>query len=143
MDGEDAKNGGVVAPGSRFCAHSRYQGGCLTTVANSLINNVPNFMSYGQVYLDPALDASNVTGDDMFVFGLHPHGVTSSYRILLDGVTREKFPKVLPEVVMRRCCGGWGCFFIFVRFCAARQLNTAFLVGYSTCCKFSKWCGSE
>ncbi|CAN0070092.1 unnamed protein product [Scytosiphon promiscuus] len=47
-----------------------------------------------QVHLDPALDASNMTGEDKFVFGLHPHGVLSDYRILLDGVTAEHFPKL-------------------------------------------------
>lgn len=35
-----------------------------------------------------------MTEEDRFVFGLHPHGVLSDYRILLDGVTREHFPKV-------------------------------------------------
>ena len=47
-----------------------------------------------QVHLDPALEPSKMTGDETFVFGLHPHGVLSDYRILLDGVTREHFPKV-------------------------------------------------
>lgn len=47
-----------------------------------------------QVHLDPALEPSKMTGDEIFVFGLHPHGVLSDYRILLDGVTAEHFPKV-------------------------------------------------
>ena len=47
-----------------------------------------------QVHLDPALEASKMTGGEKFVFGLHPHGVLSDYRILLDGVTGEHFPKV-------------------------------------------------
>lgn len=47
-----------------------------------------------QLQLDPALEASKMNGDEKFVFGLHPHGVLSDYRILLDGVTRQHFPKV-------------------------------------------------
>eukprot|EP00903_Cladosiphon_okamuranus_P009334 g8902.t1 len=47
-----------------------------------------------QVYLDPALEPSKMTGDETFIFGLHPHGVLSDYRILLDGVTKDHFPKL-------------------------------------------------
>ncbi|CAM9198340.1 unnamed protein product [Ectocarpus sp. 6 AP-2014] len=47
-----------------------------------------------QVHLDPALEPSKMTGEETFVFGLHPHGVLSDYRMLLDGVTAENFPKL-------------------------------------------------
>ncbi|CAM9612232.1 unnamed protein product [Ectocarpus sp. 4 AP-2014] len=47
-----------------------------------------------QVHLDPALEPSKMTGEETFVFGLHPHGVLSDYRILLDGVTAKNFPKL-------------------------------------------------
>ncbi|CAM9735147.1 unnamed protein product [Ectocarpus fasciculatus] len=47
-----------------------------------------------QVHLDPALEPSKMTGEEAFVFGLHPHGVLSDYRILLDGVTAKNFPKL-------------------------------------------------
>lgn len=51
-------------------------------------------MTLPQLHLDPALEPSEMTGDEMFVFGLHPHGVLSDYRILLDGVIGDSFPKV-------------------------------------------------
>lgn len=47
-----------------------------------------------QVHLDSALDAAKLTGDEKFIFALHPHGVMSGYRIILDGVVRKFFPKV-------------------------------------------------
>lgn len=46
------------------------------------------------MHLDPALDAVNMVGDEKFIFALHPHGVMSTYRILLDGILRKTFPKV-------------------------------------------------
>ncbi|CAM9251088.1 unnamed protein product, partial [Choristocarpus tenellus] len=47
-----------------------------------------------QLHLDPALAPENMSGEERFVFGLHPHGVMSEYRLLLDGVIRKSFPKL-------------------------------------------------
>ncbi len=63
----------------RFCFHRQ---------------SIVPFRGASQLHLDPALEPSKMTGDETFVFGLHPHGVLGDYRILLDGATREAFPKV-------------------------------------------------
>lgn len=52
-----------------------------------------------QLHLDPKLEPSNMTGDEKFVFAVHPHGVMSDYRILMDGVVDDYFPKVLAEKI--------------------------------------------
>lgn len=48
-----------------------------------------------QLHLDPSLEPSNMTGNEQFVFALHPHGILADYRILMDGVIDEYFPKVM------------------------------------------------
>lgn len=55
------------------------------------------------MHLDPALHPSKMTGDEQFIFALHPHGVLADYRILLDSVIPESFPKVGVVVTP----GGW------------------------------------
>lgn len=52
-----------------------------------------------QLHLDPSLEPSNMTGNEQFVFALHPHGILADYRILMDSVIHEYFPKVIPADV--------------------------------------------
>ncbi|CAM9784452.1 unnamed protein product [Ascophyllum nodosum] len=47
-----------------------------------------------QLHLHPELNPSKMTGEEQFLFALHPHGALSDYRVLMDGVIGEHFPKL-------------------------------------------------
>lgn len=53
-----------------------------------------------------------MTGDEQFIFGLHPHGVLTDYRIILDGILAETFPKVRCTVCIQYDCRD--CYVAFV-----------------------------